>query len=130
MAIDPKLKILVVEDSSTMRNIIVNALRELEIENILQADDGNKALELLREKEVDLILCDWKMPEMSGLEVLQSVRSDPKLQDLPFIMITAEAQKDNVVAAIKQGVSNYVIKPFDCRKLKEKIEKTLALKPS
>lgn len=130
MPIDPNLRVLVVEDSSTMRNIIKGSLRDLKITRIREADDGDKAIELLEHHEFDLVLCDWKMPTCSGLEVLQALRSKPELKDLPFIMVTAEAQKDNVISAIKQGVSNYIVKPFDSNRLRDKIEKTLAAKSS
>jgi two-component system chemotaxis response regulator CheY len=128
MELEPSLRVLVVEDSSTMRNIIKSALHDLDITNVIEAEDGDKALEILEGSEVDLVLCDWKMPCCSGMEVLQAIRAKPELEKLPFIMVTAEAQKDNVVSAIKEGVSNYIIKPFDSKLLKEKIEKVLSTK--
>lgn len=128
MSFDTNLRVLVVEDSSTMRNIIVNALKDLEFTNITEAEDGNKALMILDSQEIDLVLCDWKMPSCSGIEVLEKVRARPEFKDLPFIMVTAESQKENVMEAIKKGVSNYIIKPFDREKLKKKIEQTLTKK--
>jgi two-component system chemotaxis response regulator CheY len=130
MSIDPDLKVLVVEESSSMRNIIRGSLRDLRITNVREADDGDKAIELLEHHEFDLVLCDWKMPTCSGLEVLQAIRANDDLKDLPFIMISAEAQKDNVISAIRQGVSNHIVKPFDSNRLRDKIEMTLAAKSS
>jgi two-component system chemotaxis response regulator CheY len=117
------MRILVVDDSSTMRRIIRNDLRELGFRNVITADDGGSAWEIIRRDNIELILSDHKMPGMTGEELLGLVRNHPDYNCLPFIMITAEAFRDNVLAAIKLGVSNYVVKPFSARQLGEKIEK-------
>ncbi len=123
MAIDPNIKILVVDDFSTMRKIIRNILTQLGFKNILEADDGTTALEILKKEKVDLIISDWNMPKMSGLELLKAVRSDENLKDIPFVMVTAEAQKENILEAIKYKVNQYIVKPFTPETLKEKLEK-------
>ena len=123
MAIDPSIKILIVDDFSTMRKIIRNILTQLGFKNILEADDGTTALEILKKEKVDLIISDWNMPKMSGLELLKAVRSDENLKDIPFVMVTAEAQKENILEAIKYKVNQYIVKPFTPETLKEKLEK-------
>lgn len=119
------LTVLVVDDFSTMRRIVRNILRELDFKNILEADDGTSALEVLRAQKVDLIVSDWNMPKMTGLELLKSVRSTEQTKDIPFLMVTAEAQKENIVEAVKARVSNYIIKPFTAVTLSEKLTKIL-----
>ena len=119
------LTVLVVDDFSTMRRIVRNILRELDFKNILEADDGSSALEVLRAQKVDLIVSDWNMPKMTGLELLKSVRSTEQTKDIPFLMVTAEAQKENIVEAVKARVSNYIIKPFTAVTLSEKLAKIL-----
>ncbi|HBT04124.1 MAG TPA: response regulator, partial [Thermodesulfobacterium commune] len=109
----------------TMRKIIKNILTQLGFKNILEADDGSSALELLKKEKIDLIISDWNMPKMSGLDLLKAVRNDPNLKDILFVMVTAEAQKDNVIEAIKHGVNQYIVKPFTPETLKEKLEKVL-----
>ncbi len=123
MALDTNIKILVVDDFATMRKIIKNILTQLGFKDIIEADDGTTALELLKKQKVDLIISDWNMPKMSGIDLLKAVRSDENLKDIKFIMVTAEAQKENVVEAIKHGVNQYVVKPFTPETLKEKLEK-------
>jgi two-component system chemotaxis response regulator CheY len=123
MPIDPNIKILIVDDFSTMRKIIRNILTQLGFKNILEADDGTTALEILKKEKVDLIISDWNMPKMSGLELLKAVRSDENLKDIPFVMVTAEAQKENILEAIKYKVNQYIVKPFTPETLKEKLEK-------
>ena len=123
MTLNPNIKILVVDDFKTMRKIIKNILTQLGFKNIIEADDGTTALELLKKQKVDLIISDWNMPKMNGLELLKTVRSDDNLKDIRFIMVTAEAQKENVIEAIKHGVNQYVVKPFTPETLKEKLEK-------
>jgi len=91
--------------------------------NIAEADNGKTALAELKKEQFDLILCDWNMPEMSGLELLQKIRSDDELMDTPFVMVTAEAQKDNILEAVKAGVNNYVVKPFTAETIGEKLKK-------
>lgn len=125
MALDPNIKILIVDDFSTMRKIIRNILTQLGFKNILEADDGTTALEILSKEKVDLVISDWNMPKMSGLELLKTVRSNEAIKDLPFIMVTAEAQKENILEAIKYKVNQYIVKPFTPETLKEKLEKVL-----
>ena len=123
MTLNTNIKILVVDDFKTMRKIIKNILTQLGFKNIIEADDGTTALELLKKQKVDLIISDWNMPKMNGLELLKSIRSDDNLKDIRFIMVTAEAQKESVIEAIKHGVNQYVVKPFTPETLKEKLEK-------
>jgi len=123
MTLNPNIKILVVDDFKTMRKIIKNILTQLGFKNIIEADDGTTALELLKKQKVDLIISDWNMPKMNGLELLKTIRSDDNLKDIRFIMVTAEAQKESVIEAIKHGVNQYVVKPFTPETLKEKLEK-------
>lgn len=123
MALDTNIKILIVDDFSTMRKIIRNILTQLGFKNILEADDGTTALEILSKEKVDLIISDWNMPKMSGLDLLKAVRANEATKDLPFVMVTAEAQKENILEAIKHKVSQYIVKPFTPETLKEKLEK-------
>jgi len=120
---DLDMKVLIVDDFATMRRILRNILRQLGFTNINEADDGKSALKELKKEEFDLVLCDWNMPEMSGIELLNTVRSDEKLKETPFVMVTAEAQKDNIVEAVKAGVSNYIVKPFTAETVGEKLQK-------
>lgn len=120
---DTKMKVLVVDDFSTMRRIIKNILRQLGFENIVEADDGETAVGKLESERIDFVISDWNMPKMSGLELLKWVRSHDEFKDLPFLMVTAEAQKENVLEAVKAKVSNYIVKPFTAETLSEKIEK-------
>ncbi len=122
---DLGMKILVVDDFATMRRIIKNILRQIGYKNIEEADDGDVGLRLLKAQPFDFVISDWNMPKMSGLELLKAVRSDDQLADLPFLMVTAEAQKENVIEAVKAKVSNYIIKPFTAETLAEKINKIL-----
>ncbi|MBF0523558.1 MAG: chemotaxis response regulator CheY [Deltaproteobacteria bacterium] len=119
--LDLKARILIVDDFSTMRRIIRNLLRQLGYNNIEEADDGAVALPMLKAKKFDFIISDWNMPQMSGLELLQNVRADETLKDVPFLMVTAEALKENIIKAVQAGVSNYIVKPFTADTLKEKI---------
>ncbi|MBI5756191.1 MAG: chemotaxis response regulator CheY [Nitrospirae bacterium] len=121
--LDLKMKILVVDDFSTMRRIVKNILKQIGFANIEEAEDGNSALARLRLGGYDLVISDWNMPNMSGLELLKAIRSDSALSSVPVLMVTAEAKKENVVEAIKSGVNNYVVKPFTADVLKDKIEK-------
>jgi two-component system chemotaxis response regulator CheY len=120
---DLKMKVLVVDDFATMRRIIKNVLKQIGFTNIVEADDGTTALEALKEKKVDLIISDWNMPKMTGLDLLKTVRGNESTKDLPFVMVTAEAQKDNVLQAVQAGVSNYIVKPFTADTVKEKLAK-------
>jgi len=122
MAIDKNMKVLVVDDFSTMRRIVKNILRQLEFTNIIEADDGSTGLEVLQKEKVGIIISDWNMPKMTGLELLKAVRVDDALKDIPFLMVTAEAQQENIIEAVKAGVSNYIVKPFTAETLSQKIE--------
>ena len=117
------MKILVVDDFSTMRRIIKNLLRDLGFSNADEADDGNTALPMLQTGKYDFLVTDWNMPGMTGIELLQHVRADDNLKTLPVLMVTAEAKRDQIVAAAQAGVNGYVVKPFTAAVLKEKIEK-------
>ena len=123
MDVNKNLKILIVDDFATMRKVIRNLLKQGGFENVAEAEDGAAALKVLKSQPVDFVISDWNMPNMSGLELLKAVRADEELKGLPFLMVTAEALKDNVVAAVKAGVSNYIVKPFTAEVLNEKIEK-------
>ena len=123
MSVNKNLKILIVDDFATMRKVIRNLLKQGGFENVVEAEDGVAALKVLESQKVDFIISDWNMPNMSGLELLKAVRGSDDLKELPFLMVTAEALKDNVVAAVKAGVSNYIVKPFTAEVLNEKIEK-------
>lgn len=120
---DYKIKILVVDDFSTMRRIVKNILKQLGYENIEEAEDGAQAYNKLKSGGFGFVVSDWNMPNMDGLELLKKVRSDPELKGLPFLMVTAEAEKDKVIEAIKAGVSNYIVKPFTAEVLKEKMDR-------
>ena len=121
--LDLKIKILIVDDFSTMRRIVKNILKQIGYTDIDEAEDGNGALVKLRQDKYDLVVSDWNMPNMSGLDLLKAIRADNGLNGIPVLMVTAEAKKENVVEAIKAGVNNYVVKPFTADVLKEKIEK-------
>lgn len=117
------LKFLVVDDFSTMRRIVRNLLKELGFTNVDEAEDGAVALTKLREGNFEFVVSDWNMPNMDGLTLLQNVRADAKLKTLPFLMVTAEAKKENIIAAAQAGASGYVVKPFTAATLQEKLEK-------
>ena len=120
------LKFLVVDDFSTMRRIVKNLLQELGYNDITEADDGNTALPLLKGGSFDILITDWNMPGMPGLELLKAVRADERLAKLPVLMLRAEAKREQIVEAAQAGVSGYVIKPFTAVTLKEKLDKILA----
>ena len=120
---DLNMKVLIVYDFATMRRIMRNILKQIGFSNINEADDGKSALKELKKEKFDLVLCDWNMPEMSGIELLKNVREDAQLSDTPFVMVTAEAQKENIVEAVKLGVNNYVVKPFTADTISEKLQK-------
>lgn len=122
---DLHIKILVVDDFATMRKVIRNLLKQVGYENIVEAEDGVSALKALKSQKIDLIISDWNMPNMTGLELLKAVRADEELKATPFLMVTAEALQDNVIAAVKAGVSNYIVKPFTAEVLNDKIKKIL-----
>jgi two-component system, chemotaxis family, chemotaxis protein CheY len=117
--------VLVVDDYNTMRRILRNLLSQIGFSNVEEAEDGSTGLRKLRERSFGLVISDWNMAPMSGLEFLKEVRSDGALKDMPFIMITAESKTENVVAAKEAGVSNYIVKPFNADTLKKKIEAVL-----
>ena len=120
---DPKLKFLVVDDFSTMRRIVRNLLKELGYTNVDEAEDGAIALQKLNSGSFDFVVTDWNMPNMDGLALLQAIRRSPQLKHLPVLMITAEAKKENIIAAAQAGASGYVVKPFTAATLAEKLEK-------
>ncbi|MCB0317542.1 MAG: chemotaxis response regulator CheY [Bdellovibrionales bacterium] len=119
---DGNIPILVVDDFSTMRKIVRTSLKQLGFTNVTEAEDGRVALEKLRNGEFKLIVSDWNMPNMMGIDLLKEVRADETLKHLPFLMVTAEGKKENVLEAAKAGVSNYIVKPFNVDSLKEKLE--------
>ncbi len=117
------MKILVVDDFSTMRRIIKNLLKDLGFTNTVEADDGKTALPILQKGGIDFLITDWNMPGMTGIDLLRAVRANPQLTNLPVLMVTAEAKRDQIILAAQAGVNGYVIKPFTAATLKEKIEK-------
>ena len=130
MSAQPGMSILVVDDFSTMRRIIKGLLQDLGFSNITEAADGLTALSLLKAANFDLLITDWNMPGMQGVELLREVRADERMKKLPVLMLTAEAKREQIVAAAQAGVSGYVIKPFTAATLKEKIGKIFGVKPS
>ena len=125
MAVDMNMNILVVDDYKTMLGILRNLLRQLNFSNIEEASDGAAALKKLRHCSIDLIISDWNMEPMTGIELLREVRGDGKLKHIPFIMITAESKAENVIAAKEAGVSNNIVKPFNAETLKSKMASVL-----
>ncbi len=120
---DKNMKILIVDDFSTMRRIIKNLMRDLGFNNTSEADDGKTALPMLQAGGFDFLITDWNMPGMQGIDLLKAVRADPKLATLPVLMVTAEAKREQIVEAAQAGVNCYVVKPFTAATLKEKIDK-------
>jgi len=123
MAINKEMKILIVDDFSTMRRIIKNLLRDLGFNNTQEADDGKTGLPMLVSGSFDFLVTDWNMPGMSGIDLLKQVRLDDSLKSLPVLMVTAESKRDQIVEAAQAGVNGYIVKPFTAITLKEKIEK-------
>jgi two-component system, chemotaxis family, chemotaxis protein CheY len=123
MPADKNLRILVVDDFSTMRKIIKNILRQLGFNNVVEADDGTTAWETLNRDNIDFIISDWNMPQMTGIELLRKVRSSEEYATTPFLMVTAEAQQENIIEAVQAKVSNYIVKPFTPETLGQKIDK-------
>lgn len=117
------MKILIVDDFSTMRRIIKNLLRDLGFNNTLEADDGLTALPMLKNGDFDFVVTDWNMPGMQGIDLLKAIRADEKLKHLPVLMVTAEAKREQIITAAQAGVNGYVVKPFTAGTLKEKLEK-------
>lgn len=120
---DKNMKILIVDDFSTMRRIIKNLLRDLGFNNTDEADDGNTGLPKLQTGNFDFLVTDWNMPGMTGIDLLRAVRADEKLKTMPVLMVTAEAKKEQIVLAAQEGVNGYIVKPFTAQTLKEKIDK-------
>jgi len=121
--VDKNMKILIVDDFSTMRRIIKNLLRDLGFNNTSEADDGNSALPMLQAGDFDFLVTDWNMPGMQGIDLLKAVRADAKLAKLPVLMVTAESKREQIIEAAQAGVSGYIVKPFTAITLKEKIDK-------
>ncbi len=121
MAVDMNMNVLIVDDYKTMLRIIENLLKQLGFKNVQQASDGSAALKLMRENSFGLVISDWNMQPMTGLQLLKEVRADSALKAMPFIMVTAESKTENVVAAKEAGVNNYIVKPFNAETLKQKI---------
>ena len=121
MAVNMSMEVLIIDDYKTMLRIIRNLLKQLGFNNVDEAADGSEALGKLRQKKYDLIISDWNMEPMTGYELLKEVRSDDELKHIPFIMVTAESKTDNVIAAKKAGVNNYIVKPFNAATLKGKM---------
>ena len=117
------MKILIVDDFSTMRRIIKNLLRDLGFNNTQEADDGSTALPMLQKGDFDFVVTDWNMPGMQGIDLLKAIRSDDSLKHLPVLMVTAEAKREQIIAAAQAGVNGYVVKPFTAATLKEKLDK-------
>jgi two-component system chemotaxis response regulator CheY len=126
MGYDTNMRVLVVDDFSTMRKIIKNILRQLGFNNIVEADDGSTAWDVLNKDNIDFIVSDWNMPTMSGIELLRKVRASEEYADIPFLMVTAEAQQENIIEAVQAKVSNYIVKPFTPETLGQKIDKIFA----
>jgi len=125
MAVDLNMQILTVDDYKTMLRIIRNLMKQLGFNNVDEATDGSAALQKLREKRYGLIISDWNMEPMTGLQLLQEVRADGELKAMPFVMITAESKTENVIAAKQAGVNNYIVKPFNAATLKSKLQAVL-----
>jgi two-component system chemotaxis response regulator CheY len=123
VVLDKNMKILVVDDFSTMRRIIKNLLKDLGFTNVQEADDGNTALPMLNQGDFDFVVTDWNMPGMQGIDLLRAIRASERLKHLPVLMVTAEAKKEQIVAAAQAGVNGYVVKPFTAATLKQKLEK-------
>ncbi len=125
MVVDMNMKVLIVDDYKTMLRILRNLLKQLNFNNIEDATDGSMALQKLRQENFGMVISDWNMEPMTGIQLLREVRADDKLKHLPFIMITAESKSENVIAAKEAGVSNYIVKPFNAETLKTKIVSVL-----
>ncbi len=124
--LDLNMKVIVIDDFATMRKIVRNILGQLGIKNVDDADDGTTALPKIQTNKYDVIICDWNMPKMTGLDLLKEIRADENNKNVPFLMVTAEALKDNIIAAAQAGVSDYVVKPFTAAVLEEKLKKIMA----
>jgi two-component system chemotaxis response regulator CheY len=123
---DLNMNVLIVDDFATMRRILKNIMRQIGFSNIAEAENGKNALKHLKSNPIDLVLCDWNMPEMPGIDLLNAVRGDAELKAMPFVMVTAEAQKENILEAVKAGVSSYIVKPFTAETVEEKLKKVFS----
>lgn len=123
---NPNMKVLVVDDMSTMRRIVRNIFKQLGVGNVVEAENGSDALSKLKADKFDFVVSDWNMPVMAGIELLRKIRADEELKHIPVLMVTAEAQKENLVEAIQAGVSNYVVKPFTAEIIRQKLDKIFA----
>ena len=126
MSYDLGMRVLVVDDFSTMRRIVKNILRQIGFTNVVEADDGTTAWEVLNKDKIQFIVSDWNMPQMTGIELLRKVRASEEFAHLPFLMVTAEAQQENIIEAVQAKVSNYIVKPFTADVMKQKIDKIFA----
>ncbi len=120
--IDLRMRVLVVDDFATMHKIVRNILKQIGFEDIVEAEDGNAAIHMIKNDKIGMVVTDWNMPNMTGLDLLREIRNNPQTANLPVLMVTAEGLKENVMEAVKAGVSNYVVKPFTAEVLQEKIE--------
>jgi len=125
MAVDMNMNVLIVDDYKTMLRILRNLLKQLNFNNVDEATDGTMAMEVLGQKDFGLVISDWNMEPMTGIQLLRLVRADDKLKHLPFVMITAESKSENVIAAKEAGVSNYIVKPFNAATLRSKLVSVL-----
>ncbi len=125
MSVDKNMRILVVDDLQTMRRIVMNLMRQLGFTKMIEAADGELAWEVLENDNIDLIVSDWNMPNMTGMELLKKVRASEEYKNIPFIMVTAEGKKETVIAAVQAGVNNYIVKPFNAATLKEKLKRVI-----
>ncbi len=123
MPADPNMKIMVVDDMSTMRRIVKNVLKQLGFTNVEEAENGKEALEKLKGEPYGFVVSDWNMPVMTGIDMLRAIRADEALKQIPVLMVTAEAQKENIIEAVQAGVSNYIVKPFTAEALQDKMAK-------
>ena len=123
---DFSITIMIVDDFTMIRRVIKKVLKEIGFTNIIEADDGTSALEEIKKNKIDLILSDWDMPNMDGLELLKAIRDSEGYKDVPFIMVTSEGQKHHVIEAVQEKVSSYIVKPFNPEELKDKMLKVLA----
>ena len=121
--LNPEMNVLVVDDAATMRRIVRGLLRELGLKNIREAEDGVIAFDSLKTQKADLVVSDWSMPNMTGIELLVKIRADEGLKDIPVLMVTAESKKENIMQAVQAGVNNYIVKPFNSQTLEEKLNK-------
>ncbi|MCP9452510.1 MAG: chemotaxis response regulator CheY [Nitrospira sp.] len=123
MPADPTMKVLVVDDMATMRRIVKNVLKQLGFNRVDEAENGVEALQKLKAEPYGLVVSDWNMPVMTGIDMLRAIRADEKLKSIPVLMVTAEAQQSNLIEAIQAGVSNYIVKPFTAETMQDKLNK-------